>query len=99
MRDYPSDHLLKWFSEYDVLENGPCDLIHRIKENWEYGDMGYFSWDPRRRLLRLSTAGWSGNEDIICALQSNFLFWQYWINSHVGGHYVFRIRKIEGVPE
>jgi hypothetical protein len=46
MRDYPSDHLLKWFSEYDVLENGPCDLIHRIKENWEYGDMGYFSWDP-----------------------------------------------------
>lgn len=32
-------------------------------------------------------------------LLGEVLFWQYWINSHVGGHYVFKIRKIEGVPE
>jgi len=41
-----------------------------IRERWAYGDAGYWSVSTRGRYY-LSTAGWSGNEDIITAMGKN----------------------------
>jgi hypothetical protein len=40
--------------------------------------------------MELKTGGWSGNEDIINALQQNVVFWtKYWRTSKRGGFYAF----------
>lgn len=42
-------------------------------------------------IYRISTGGWSGNEDIIDAMQDNMILWAMcWREHRVGGHYVFR---------
>lgn len=42
----------------------------------------------------ISTGGWSGNEDIIRAMQNNILMWAVtWVQSKRGGHYIFELRE------
>lgn len=49
------------------------------------------------RRYRISTGGWSGNEELLMALQANHMAWTWtWISSRVGGHYVFEVRKDGG---
>ena len=51
------------------------------KEVSDNGDIRYY----------LDTGGWSGNEEIIAAIQSNHMWWlMYWYQSTRGGHYEFR---------
>jgi hypothetical protein len=69
-------------------------LIEYIEDRWAFPD--YFHWDPGTETLELHTAGWSGNEDTIGALQSNAMFWAlYWQKSERGGHYYFIVRQTE----
>lgn len=42
----------------------------------------------------ISTAGWSGNESVIRAMQNNTMMWQLnWVQSRRGGHYIFELRE------
>lgn len=44
------------------------------------------------RRYRLSTAGWSGNESLIRAMQRNEMLWDTtWVESRRGGHHLFEI--------
>jgi hypothetical protein len=44
-------------------------------------------------LYEISTAGWSGNEGIIRAMQENDMMWDLnWVQSRRGGHYIFELR-------
>lgn len=71
---------------------GFLGLMDYIEERWWAGDAGYFR--RGRKYLYLSTAGWSGNEEIIGALMKNTMFWMCcWVSSKRGGHYVFEIPK------
>ena len=87
---YPEEHELKKIEEWDYKDF--VGLIEYVEERWAYADFGYFK--KGRKYLYLSTAGWSGNESIIRALMSNYIFWDCcWVSSRRGGHYVFEIKK------
>lgn len=67
-------------------------LIQYIKGMWNYADLNYFVLDKYK--LELHTGGWSGNEDIIMALQKNYVFLgMFWEKSERGGHYYFDLNK------
>jgi hypothetical protein len=51
---------------------------------------------PKHRYY-ISTAGWSGNESIIYAMQENNLMWSLnWVQSRRGGHYIFELELEDG---
>ena len=54
--------------------------------------------DKHVYLYELSTAGWSGNEAIIRAMEENHFLWhQVWVQSRRGGHYQFELDYEEEV--
>jgi len=86
---YPTEEELKRIHEWppdDLL-----GLIGFIKGIWWMSEWGVHVTPER---LRLSTGGWSGNEDIILALQAGLhWFWmKHWESYRRGGHYVFRLK-------
>lgn len=84
---YPTDEQLKYITEFDLTKKPVYELMDFIEPIWEYGDWGFHRTKHR---LTLDTGGWSGNEDIIEALQKNFMFWvMYWKSDRRGGHYTF----------
>lgn len=94
MSEYPTkaelDEIRNWGGDFEFIS-----LMEFIQGIWKYVDMGYFK--RKGRTFWLSTAGWSGNESIINAMEENkHLFWfMNWESSKRGGHYKFRIRKVK----
>ena len=45
--------------------------------------------------IYISTAGWSGNESIIYAMQNNkSMLWNLtWVQSRRGGHHIFELKE------
>lgn len=63
-------------------------LMAYIKPRWEFSDCGY--WKQDGDIYIISTGGWSGNEEIIGALQENVIFWAiFWYSSTRGGKHIF----------
>lgn len=96
---YPTDHALdlieKW---YWTDERGWFDFI---KELWYLRSWGWDEasvpndYNPNKvvQQYRISTAGWSGNESIIRAMEKNSMLWHFtWVQSRRGGHYIFELR-------
>ncbi len=88
MGDYPTEEELKMIETEKDFEK----LIDLVSSLWWHSEMGVkwkegrFKWS-----LELHTLGWSGNEDMIEALQKNKnLFWMlFWQRTDRGGHYYF----------
>lgn len=76
---------------YDDIE-GLLDFVEGI---WWMPDWGFQKEEmPEGWSLELHTGGWSGNEQIIQALQRNFMFWAMcWLKSERGGHYYFKVSR------
>ncbi len=75
--------------------NSYRDLMDYIRERWWWAEN--FGWEMRehgtRATYELHTAGWSGNEDIIQAMEENHTFWGIcWQCSERGGHYKFEVK-------
>ena len=69
-----------------------------IKNLWHLQDWGWsernepHGWKDGETVKRvhISTAGWSGNESLIRAMQENVMLWGItWVQSRRGGHYIF----------
>lgn len=87
MSDYPDAQTLRFIEQYDTTKSPVSDLFDFIIQSWWMPE-----WGARRtrRRLYLSTGGWSGNEDIIGAMEKNTVFWMtYWVQSRRGGHFIF----------
>jgi hypothetical protein len=86
---YPTEEELKTVKEWPYTDiPGLFEYIHGL---WMYD-----YWKQRGNIISISTGGWSGNEDLIHALQDNFMVWSLaWVSSRRGGHYVFEVRNIE----
>lgn len=78
-----------------------------IESLWAYHDWGWkekdepHEWEYHKQYkdkivhrYYISTAGWSGNESIIRAMQDNdFMWYLNWVQSRRGGHYIFELRE------
>lgn len=91
--DYPTDKDLSLIRNWDNIQNpkGWFDLIHDLWDNPEFG------WkvenSGRHTIYRISTGGWSGNEDIIEAMSESIMWPFTWEQSKRGGHFVFMVMK------
>jgi hypothetical protein len=84
---YPTDEELDKIKTWDYKDY--CGLMAYVHARWKYADCGY--WEQKDKTYKLHTAGWSGNESIVNAMQENIMFWLlYWFSTTRGGHYIFR---------
>lgn len=74
-----------------------------IKSIWHQAWWGWgeevvdHEYRKNRKVLRyrISTAGWSGNESIISAMEKNKWMWHtHWVQSRRGGHYIFEVEAL-----
>lgn len=74
-------------------------LVDILQAAWNYappivedGEDEHFE-GKKIKIVTMHTVGWSGNEDLITALQnSRSLFWVFfWMESKRGGHYTFHV--------
>lgn len=99
---YPTEAALELITKWHWTD---CKgLLEFIEGIWYMSDWGWKDVDASQlkttdrdynaeggALLFVSTAGWSGNESLIRALQDNWMAWHLcWIQSRRGGHYIFK---------
>lgn len=89
---YPSGPELKTIRRWHINNaTNSKALLDFIESIWAFRRWG---WKKTRHRVYCSTGGWSGNEEIIEALQKNKWFWQFnWQESRRGGHYIFEYRR------
>jgi hypothetical protein len=103
---YPTEDALEIISIWHW--NDPKGWFKFIEEIWYMPSWGWREYDephPRNDMeqykdrivhkYNISTAGWSGNESIIYAMQENRMMWCLnWEQSRRGGHYIFELREV-----
>lgn len=99
--EYPTEDELEVIKTWEGDYN---ELMRYVEKLWAYPE--YFNskrsedeqTDAPQMWWWVSTGGWSGNEELIGALQSNQMFWLlHWVSSRRGGHYEFEVRIREAV--
>lgn len=97
---YPTEEELKKIETWEFQKGADIrGFMEYIRPLWSYPDR--FSCKPSKDIMGkpcleyyLSTGGWSGNENIIEAMEKNTIFWMMcWKQSQRGGHYLFEIRE------
>ncbi|KKK56747.1 hypothetical protein LCGC14_3061440 [marine sediment metagenome] len=82
--EYPTEAALERIEHWEGDLRELMAFVHSI---WWAADWG---WNQEGDDYYVSTGGWSGNEDIIGALRSNFLFWSlHHRSTRAGGHFMF----------
>ena len=82
---YPEDEELETIRKWDASDlRGLMDYVSKL---WTYPE----HIEHEGNTYRLHTLGWSGNEEIIGAVQDNAVWWlMWWHSSERGGHYEFK---------
>ena len=90
---YPTEDELKRIEEWDWRD--PIGLMEYVYSLWKYADWGWKRGGKRGgNYYSISTGGWSGNEDLMAALERNQSFWMFnWVSSTRGGHYEFECKE------
>ena len=96
MADYPEDDTLTAIETFEFVSQASVEtFLGLLKAAWNHNYGKYIRSEGGDDTLTLITGGWSGNEDIISALQTNFVFWQVcWKLSKRGGLFEFDLGNI-----
>jgi hypothetical protein len=101
--DYPSEKTLK-----RIKKAKPREALELAQRAWHWDGWAtrelrpdelamvrrHYEDDPMPDYYRFATGGWSGNEDIIEALDRNFLvLGMCWVLSARGGLHIYEVRK------
>jgi hypothetical protein len=92
---YPTDDALTIIEKWHWDDSkGWFKFINGIWHlaSWGWGEgLEKHEWnDNDVYRYHISTAGWSGNESIIRAMQENYMLWSItWVQSRRGGHFIF----------
>lgn len=90
---YPTDAALDRIAEWDYNDiPGWFGFIESLWALLEWESETTDNVIGTRKVIRhtFSTGGWSGNEDLIRAMQRNTMMWSTtWVQSRRGGHYIF----------
>jgi hypothetical protein len=91
--EYPSKQELDKIKNWSCLTyNDGVSLAEYIVSLWNWSEYGPLK-GKRVKTLTLRTGGWSGNEDIIDALNHNFMFTSlFWQKSERGGLHIYKIK-------
>lgn len=98
---YPTELALEAIEKWHW--DNPKGWFEFIGSLWAYRDYGWHESDQKHEFLdkivhryNISTAGWSGNESIIGAMQKNEMMWHLnWVQSRRGGHYIFELYEVK----
>ena len=88
---YPEEH------ELETIENwchtdGFDNLMKYVHERWHWKEFITCTKELSQITYDCLTGGWSGNEELIGALERNQVFWAFcWYQSTRGGHYIFKV--------
>lgn len=96
--EYPTNTNLEYIRNYKFKNPYSFKpLINLIQELWHWSD--FIKWDKYD--VEIHTGGWSGNEDIIEALQGTDFWLLCWQESRRGGHYKFSLKKewLKDIPK
>ena len=91
---YPEEWELEKIRTWSHANGFVCwsTLLEYVRELWRWPD--YFRGPDSNGMYELSTGGWSGNENLLAAMEGNRLFWEMcWFSSRRGGHYVFLVKE------
>lgn len=91
---YPSNKTLYKIETWDFSNTQEIiKLFEFIKSIWRYSLWQEYKDEKENVMLyKISTAGWSGNEDIIMSMNNNFKLWLIvWYSSKRGGHHKFKV--------
>lgn len=94
MAEYPLQEDLDTLSSWPMAKAG--EWIDAACQIWWASDT-LIKRTSRR--LYLSTGGWSGNEQIIEAMQGSLLWSMCWMSSYRGGHHVFDLTRLKELSE
>jgi len=95
IRDWSPDDLSGWMDFihgiWAYAEDGFWAEVDYDREVYVSNDIQTEQAIEHQKEYNISTAGWSGNEEIIEAMMQNYIMWSlYWDQSNRGGHFVFK---------
>lgn len=86
---YPTEDTLRMIREW---EGDWTDMFEFLRAIWKYPERWSIAMVEDEQCYRFSTGGWSGNEELVSALEQNFFAMSlFWVSSHRGGLYYFAV--------
>ena len=89
---YPSDKALEHLAKFQPRNNNGFDEVWEyLRIMWRYPNGVTFErGEDTQELVRIWTGGWDGNEDLVDAMNLNYIIWPMaWLSSHRGGLFYF----------
>ena len=85
---YPTTEEIDEIQNWKGTMKGLADLLCEL---WHYPDWIHIRKRKGKTVLTMATGGWSGNEELVYALEGT-MFWAVgWLKSERGGYYEFDI--------